>query len=140
MKYSTSDPLQRAKFLARASYLAEKGKDADLTELRPSAGRTASQNAVWWSWCSLMAETVGADPESVSRDVKRAVLGRRKVIDVLTGEETEDDYQTHRMTEDEMSAFLTKVKRWAQDVHGWWLPSRGDPGFDEMMMEYRKRQ
>ena len=96
MVYRNSDPLQKAKFLARAQYLAEKGKDADLTELRPSARRNASQNACFHAWCALIAETIGEhDLESVKRDVKRRILGLKKVRNVFTGKETFEDYQTH---------------------------------------------
>ena len=140
MIYHNQDPLQKAKFLARASYLAEKGKDADLTELRPTAKRTIPQNNIWWSWCSLMAETIGDFPENVARDVKREILGKKKVFNVFSGEETEEDFHTHEMSDEEMSDFLTKVKQWAFSTYGWWLPSREDPGFEDMMREYGKRR
>ena len=139
MVYRNSDPLQKAKFLARAQYLAEKGKDVDLTELRPLAKRSISQNNLWWAWCSLMAEIIGDTPEAVARDVKREILGRKKVYNVFTGEEGYEDYQTHLMSDEEMSDLLTKTKRWAQSTYGWWLPSREDPGFEEMMMQYGRK-
>lgn len=137
MKYDTSDTLQKAKFLARASFIAERGKTADLTELRPSARRTAAQNRCWHSWCALIAEIVDAPQEDVERDVKRKILGQRKAYDVFTGEETTEDYQTRLMSDDEMSAFLTKVKQWALSTYGWALPSRDDVFFDEMIKEKR---
>ena len=140
MIYHNQDPLQKAKFLNRASYLAEKGSDAELTELRPFAKRTIKKNNIWWAWCSLMAETVGDFPESVARDVKREILGKKKVKNVFTGEESEEDYHTHTMSDEEMSDFLTKVKQWAFSTYGWWLPSREDPGFEDMMREYGKRR
>lgn len=139
MVYKNADPLQRAKFLARANYLANKGKMVDLTELRPVAGRTVSQNNCWWAWCSLMAEIIGDTPESVARDVKREILGKRKVYNVFTGEESEEDYQTHLFSDEEMSSFLTKVKEWAFSTYGWALPSRDDPHFEEMIAQYGKR-
>ncbi len=136
MRYITSDPLQKTKFLARASYLAEKGKDVELTELRPSARRSLSQNACWHAWCSLMADIIGDTHEAVARDVKREVLGRKKVRNVFTGEETYEDYQTHLMTDEEMSDFLSKVKQWAFSTYGWALPSREDVGYEEMIRQY----
>ena len=139
MVYHNQDPLQKAKFLARANYLAEKGKSADLTELRPTARRTPSQNNCFWAWCSLMAETIGDFPEAVARDVKRTILGRKKVYNVFTGEEDYEDYHTHLMSDEEMSDFLTKIKQWAFSEHGWRLPSREDPGYEEMMAQYGKR-
>lgn len=139
MRYNLSDPLQKAKFLARASYLAEKGKDVDLTELRPIAKRTIRQNACWHAWASLIAEIIGEhDVEAVKRDVKRAVIGRKQVTDVLTGEVTYEDYRTHLMTDEEMSSFLTKVKQWAFSTYGWSLPSKEDVGFEEMINSYGK--
>lgn len=140
MIYHNQDPLQKAKFLARAKFLAEKGKDVDLTELRSAAKRTIPQNNIWWSWCSLMAEIVGDFPENVARDVKREILGMKVVVNVFTGEETEEDFHTHEMSDEEMSKFLTKVKQWAFSTYGWWLPSREDPGFEEMMSEYGKKR
>lgn len=139
MVYRNSDPLQKAKFLARARYLADKEKDADLTELRPLSKRSTSQNSCWWAWCSLMAEIVGSAPEEVARDVKREILGQRKVFNVFTGEETFEDYQTHLMSDEDMSAFLTKVKQWAATTYGWALPSRDDPHFEEMIRTYGKK-
>lgn len=136
MIYHNQDPLQKAKFLARASYLAEKGKDVELVELRPFAKRTNRQNNCWHAWCALMAETIGDFPENVARDVKREILGKKIVTNVFTGEETEEDYRTHEMSDEEMSDFLTKVKQWAFSTYGWWLPSREDPGFEELMQEY----
>ncbi len=140
MVYHTQDPLQKAKFLARASYLAEKGKDVDLAELRSTAKRTVSQNNLWWAWCSLMAETIGDNSvEAVARDVKREILGLKKVVNVFTGETTYEDYHTRDMSDEEMSKFLTAVKQWAQQTYNWWLPSREDPGFDELMAQYGRR-
>lgn len=139
MIYNNSDPSQRAKFLARASYLAGKGSDAELKEVRPSARRTDAQNRCWHAWCALIADIIGDSPEAVARDVKREILGRRKVRNVFSGEETYEDYQTHLMSDEEMSSFLTKVKRWAFSTYGWALPSRGDMGFEEMMQEYSRR-
>ncbi len=140
MVYHNSDPLQKAKFLARTKYLAEKGRDVDLTELRPAARRSASQNACFHAWCALIADTIGEhDLDSVKRDVKRRILGVKKVRNVFTGKDTFEDYQTHLMTEEEMSDFLTKVKEWAQSTYGWWLPSREDPGFEEMIRMYGRR-
>ena len=140
MVYHTSDPLQKTKFMARAAFLAEKGKDVDLTELRPSSRRSQSQSNCFWAWCSLMAEIIGEHSvEAVARDVKRTILGQRETVDVFTGEVTYEDYHTSQMSDEEMSGFLTKVKQWAHSTYGWWLPSRDDPGFDELMMQYGKR-
>ncbi len=140
MIYHTKDPLQKAKFLARASYLAEKGKDADLSELRSSAKRTPKQNSCWHAWCSLMAEIIGDFPENVARDVKREILGQLEVVNVFTGEVTKEDYHTSKMSDEEMSDFLTKVKQWAFSTYGWWLPSREDPGFEELMQEHGSKR
>ena len=140
MVYHNQDPLQKAKFLNRASYLAEKGSDADLTELRPSAKRTNKQSNCFRAWCSLIAETIKEpDVRAVERDVKRTILGKKIVTNVLTGESEEDDYHTSDMSEEEMSNFLTAVKQWAWNAHKWWLPSREDPGFDQMMQEYGRQ-
>lgn len=138
MKYDTSNPLQKAKFLARANFLADRGRTAELTELRPSAKRTAAQNRCWHSWCALIAEIVDAPQDAVERDIKRRILGQRKVYDVFTGEETSEDYQTRTMSDEEMSAFLTKVRQWASSTYHWALPSREDILFDEMI-QYGKR-
>lgn len=139
MKYDLSNPLQRAKFLARTAFLADKGKKVELVELRPVARRTISQNACFWAWCSLIGETIGEHSvESVARDVKREILGRKKVVNVFTGEETYEDYQTHLFSDEEMSDFLTKMKQWAYSTYGWALPSRDDIGFDEMINQYGK--
>lgn len=139
--FHNSDPMQKAKFLARASYLAEKGSDVDLTELRRSARRTISQNNCFYAWCSLIADIIGEySVESVARDVKREILGRKVVHNVFTGEETYEDYHTSEMSEEEMSKFLTSVKQWAHTTYNWWLPSREDPGFEELMQEYGKRR
>ena len=140
MVYKNADPLQKAKFLARASYLAEKGSDVDLTELRPNARRSNQQNRCWHAWAALIAETIGEPSvESVERDVKREILGRKKVLNVFTGEQEEEDYQTHLFTDEEMSDFLTRVKQWAFSTYGWALPSRDDPHFEEMMQLYGKK-
>jgi len=87
-----------------------------------------------------MAEIIGDNsPESVARDVKRLILGQREVVNVFTGEVTKEDYHTRDMTDEEMSKFLTAVKQWAQQTYNWWLPSREDPGFDELMAQYKRR-
>lgn len=139
MVYHNSDPSQKAKFLARASYLAEKGKDVNLMELRPLSKRSLSQNSCWWAWCGIMADIVGDTPEAVARDVKREILGQKKVYNIFTGEESYEDYQTHLMTDEEMSELLSKTKQWAFSNYGWALPSRDDAGFEEMMSEYGTR-
>ncbi len=127
MRYDTSDALKRVEFLNRANHLAEKGKIVDLTELRSSTRRSKEQSDCWWAWCTLIARTIGASNiEEVARDVKREVLGRKIVHNVFTGEQTDEDYSTRRMTEAEMSDLLSKTKEWAHRVHDWWLPSRED--------------
>ena len=86
-----------------------------------------------------MAEIVGDTPEAVARDVKREILGQKKTRNAFTGEDVYEDYQTHQMTSEEMSDFLTRVKQWAFSTYGWALPSRDDIGFEEMMMQYGRR-
>ena len=87
-----------------------------------------------------MAEIIGENSvDAVARDVKREILGKKKVYNVFTGEESEEDYQTHLMSDEEMSKFLTKVKQWAFSTYGWALPSREDVGFEEMMEQYGKK-
>ena len=139
MKYDTSNPLKKAEFLNRANYLANKGKIVDLTELRPLSRRTISQNSCFHAWCALIADTIGErDIESVKRDVKRRILGVKRVKNVFTGKETFEDYQTHLMSDVEMRDFLTKVKEWAFSTYGWALPSRDDVHFEEMIRQYGK--
>lgn len=84
-----------------------------------------------------MADIIGdASAQAVARDVKREILGQRKVTSVLTSEVTYEDYHTHEMTDEQMSDLLTKTKQWAFSTYGWVLPSREDAGFEEMIEQY----
>lgn len=71
--------------------------------------------------------------------MKRKLLGRKPVVNIITGETDWEDYKTSEMSVAELSSFMEKFKMFAQTDFGCYLPYYGDVGYEEMMREYKNR-
>lgn len=139
MIYDLSSPLDQRRICTRIRFLVKNGRTVELTE-RTGKRRTNPQNALFHTWVSVIADHCGyTDKEACKRDVKRTLLGMREEVNQLTGEVIQVDYRTSRMTADELSALMDKMKAWAQTDLGIYLPYYGDPGYEELELEYRNR-
>lgn len=100
--------------------------------------RTLNQNALFHLWVQVVADHVGYTSfENCKRDIKRTLIGTKEDVNQITGEIQQVDYRTSEMTTSELSSFMDKMKIWAESDLGCYLPYFGDPGYEEMVKEYR---
>jgi hypothetical protein len=102
--------------------------------------RTISQNALFHTWISVIADAVGyTSNEDCKRDAKRHILGQKEVANRLTGAIEKEDYKTSEMSVADLQKFMDKMKVWAMQDFGIYLPYFGDVGYEEMINEYSKK-
>ncbi len=145
MIYDPKSPLDVQKALTKFDKLIngkvpfeiiEKKEKKNLTEEQQ---RTLRQNSTVHLWFSVFADEIGCTHDECKRDVKRKLLGRKPVVNVITGETDWEDYKTSEMSVAELSSFMERFKIWANTDYGCYLPYWGDAGYEEMMREYRNR-
>lgn len=136
MHYDLSKTLDKESFKARVNKLYEQGKVVELREVKQK--RSLSQNAILHLWIAVIAEAIGEiDREAVKRDVKLTLLGTEEVVNRFTGEIIQQEYRTSKMTTEQMSDLLTRMKHWALEDLGVYLPSPEDVGYGEMIEKYQ---
>lgn len=107
---------------------------------KKSRKRTLSQNALFHVWCQVLADHLGyVSLEECKSDVKRNLLGMRERVDHFTGEVVKDDYHTSGMSTKELSDLMDRMKIWAQTEFGCYLPYWKEPGYEEMMEQYKNK-
>jgi len=145
MRYDPKSPLDVQRATVRFKKLINGQRPFDMTEEREKKNlaeeqqRTLRQNSTVHLWFSVFASEIGCTHEECKRDVKRKILGRKPVANVITGETDWEDYHTSEMSVAELSSFMERFKSWAQTDYGCYLPYYGDAGYEEMMCEYRNR-
>lgn len=103
--------------------------------------RTLDQNALFHVWIKVIADEIGElSYERCKRDVKRTLLGTKEEVNRFTGEILQVDYETSAMTVKELASFMDKIKIWAQTDLGCYLPYWKDPGYEEMINEYKYKK
>ena len=139
MFYNLSNPFEAAQADARYDYLKRRGSTIELLE-KKGKRRTSDQNALLHLWLAVIADHCGyTDRERCKRDVKRTLLGTFEDVNLLTGETIQSDYHTSQMTVQELSAFMDRLKAWAQTDLGIYLPYWKDAGYEEMYQMYKNR-
>lgn len=106
-------------------------------EIKRHVPRTLRQNALLHLWFKVFSDFIG-DPsvEDCKNDVKRILLGQRTVKSKLDGKVYFTNYETHKMTDREISDFMDRFKAWAMSEYGCYLPYYGDSGYDDMVSRY----
>lgn len=138
MLYNLLNDYQRERFEKKVEQCLEKKSVVELNVR--GASRTSDQNALLHLWLRVFADYIGEPSiEDVKRDVKRAVLGRKTVKNVITGQDELVDYETHNMNVKEMEEFLYYFKSWAMEKFGVYLPYYKDAEFGEMARKYKDR-
>lgn len=136
MIFNTYNTFDRKRAEVYFEKLISSGKIIELSEKKKA--RTLNQNALFHLWVQVIAYHVGyTSIENCKRDIKRALLGTKEEASRITGEIQQVDYKTSEMTTSELSSFMDKMKIWAQSELGCYLPYFGDPGYEEMVKEYR---
>lgn len=103
--------------------------------------RTLAQNALFHLWVKVIADEVGEPSfDRCKRDIKRTILGVKEGVNRFTGEVMVDDYKTSEMSVGELASFMDRMKVWAQTELGCYLPYYKDPGYEEMVNEYKYRK
>lgn len=145
MRYDPKSPLDVQRATVRFNKLINGQQPFELKEEREKKNlteeqqRTLRQNSTVHLWFSVFANEIGCTHDECKRDVKRKLLGRKPVVNVITGETDWEDYHTSEMSVSELSSFMDKFKIFAQQDFGCYLPYWGDVGYEEMMREYRNR-
>ena len=103
--------------------------------------RTLDQNDLFHLWVKVVADEIGEPSfERCKRDIKRMILGMKEDVNRFTGEVIHVDYKTSEMSVSELSSFMDKMKIWAQTELGCYLPYWKDPGYEEMVSEYKYKK
>lgn len=143
MLYNSSSDFDAEKAKVYLGKLISKKATIEIIEKRKPTDediRTGRQNNTVHMWFSVMADFIGyTSKDDCKRDIKRVILGQKEFANQLTGEIGFEDYETHTMSVGELSRFMDKFKIWAQQEHGCYLPYFGDPGYSEMIQEYKNR-
>lgn len=145
MIYDPRSPLDIKKAEARFGKLIKGERPFELREVKDrhlteEHARTLRQNSTIHMWFTVLAEEIGCTMEECKRDVKRHILGRKPVYNVLTGETDWDDYKTSEMTTAELSSFMERFKAFADTDFGCYLPYYGDVGYEDMMRQYKQHK
>jgi len=120
----------------RYEKLKREGKVVEITEIKNK--RSDDQNALFHTWIAVFANFTGElDFNNCKKDVKRHLLGMKERYSQITGKIEYDDYETSKMTEPEMSDFMSKFKEFA-GAYGCYLPYWKDAGYEEMMQQYSR--
>lgn len=97
-------------------------KPLELTLRYVKKRRTLDQNALYWQWCSLIANEVGDDKESV-----HAALGRMFLPCRLSRiDKSPVAVSTTTLSTKEMSEYMDKIQAWAGQYLNMTLPLPGD--------------
>jgi hypothetical protein len=100
--------------------------------------RSLPQNALFHLWVGVIADNCGfSSLEECKLLVKRHILGMRVIDNPISGDVERVDYSTSAMSESDMSAFMDKIKAWAQTDLGIYLPYVGDIGYEELVKQGR---
>lgn len=136
MRYDLSNDLDRQQAREQLRYLLERSAIISLEEVK--AKRSLSQNAIFHLWVGVIADAIGEyDRESVKRDVKQLFLGTSEEYNRFTGEAVQVEAKTSKLTTEQMSDLLARMKHWAREELGIYLPSEGERGFAQMRQRYR---
>lgn len=85
--------------------------------------RSNSQNALFHKWCSVIADEVGDDIESVKHDLKCMFLGTSEHVSKITGEITQRPKHTSDLNTAEFADLMNKIEAFANSQLGIALPS-----------------
>lgn len=134
MKYNPKRQLdiQQAK-----TYFNRLINGTEVFELRVTKKRNNDQNALLHAWIRVLQDHLGYTSfEDCKRDVIREIIGQRNYRNPLNGKIEQTDFRTSEMEQGEMSDMMTKLKAWAQEDLGCYLPYFKDAGFEELMNTY----
>ncbi|QKZ15902.1 hypothetical protein [Spirosoma sp. KUDC1026] len=97
-------------------------KPLELTLRHVKKRRTLNQNALYWQWCSLIANETGDDRESVHAAMGRMFLPCR----LSRIDKTPVAVSTTSLSTKEMSEYMEKIQAWAGQYLNMTLPTPDD--------------
>lgn len=103
---------------------------------RKTKPRTIPQNSLMWMWYTCMAESTGQDKEDF-HDYYRAKFLKRHVM--VKGCPYTVIGSTTKLTTEQMTDFLERVKADAASEFGITLPLPEDQNFQSFVSEYRSK-
>lgn len=134
MKYNPKNSLENRQAKV---YFERLINGSEIFELKTFKRRNNDQNALLHAWFRVLQDHLGYSSfEDLKRDVVREVIGTREYINPLSGKTEQTDYRTSEMEQSVMSDMMTKLKTWAQEELGCYLPYFRDAGFNELMDTY----
>lgn len=114
MLYNNSNPYDRARFLAKAHELADKG---EVTELTCKTARTLNQNSYLHLLLAILADYVGTTEEDVKVTYYKRLINPdlfvRRITDKIYGADREYLRSTRKLSKAEMSQSIDRLKMWA---------------------------
>lgn len=141
MIYDTSNPLDKANFLLRATKLAEGGKVLELKEKKPR--RTLPQNSFLWLCLSYWGSQTGytkEEAEAIYKSVNNDLFYTQKEIAGVTVEYVR---HTFELDTSEMTKSIEHFRNWAaqNDACPVYIPSPDDYQLIQMMeVEVQKNE
>lgn len=112
-------------------------KKIEIRELKEK--RSISQNNLFHLWIREIADEIGEhDYEDCKRDIIGACIGYEYKVNAFTGNEEKKDYKTSKMTKENFSMLMHKVKIFAEKDLGIYLPYKGEPGYEQFIYKYER--
>lgn len=142
MIYNLSNPLDVSRIMAKVTKAIQRGVSVELVEKRQ---RTLNQNAYLHVLLGFLALETGNTIEYVKRVYFKQTVNPdmfvTKVNDVHTGKEEVIIMSSASLTADEMTIAITRLRNWASQELGIYLPSADDKRILELMeIEVNKHQ
>ena len=96
------------------------GKEVVIKIREKEDGRSIEQNALWWSWMTIISNSIGHTKEEMHTILKYKFLQRTKVID---GKEIITLKSTATLDKNEFNQLINDVSFWANDTLNIRLPN-----------------
>jgi hypothetical protein len=96
------------------------GKEVVIKIREKQDSRSIEQNALWWTWMTIIGNSIGYSKEDMHKVLKYKFLKRKEVKD---GVETIVIKSTATLSKNEFNQLLNDVYYWANDTLNIRLPS-----------------
>lgn len=116
-------------------YLSSKKAPYVIEVCQPYKQRSTTQNRLYWAWLGCISADTGYHVDDLHEMFKREFLEDEEVH--VLGKTLVRPRSTKSLSNLEFTEYLNAIKKQAMEI-GVWLPSPGEPDFDEFMTYYSK--
>lgn len=127
--FTIRDEADRARVIRGVQGAALKDKQGRCLQVivkRRQPRRSLSQNALFHSWCHILAKHTGNTDAEMKRDLKMELLPKHERVNKITGECVMEPLGTSKLDTVTMSEFLDRVQALAAEHFDIVLPSPED--------------